>query len=550
MRPKVDPADWFEPVEIERARIHSRRVQRYALGSEALAFVILLAFIVLRIPTHLIEALGISNWALQVLAVSAVVSVTLWLLPMPLDLKLRALRERAGRNARASGARSALEDLAFAGVGIPIVLLIVWAIARATVYWWAVLSVLPVIAFIVAMNGVRHPRHEPLPEEALRRVRRLMREAGVAEIEVVVGPNRLDPRQSEVTVHGLGRRGRLVVARSALERPLDEFEVLMAGPIALGKVRFPIVRSILSVLFCALLFLPCALTLQSGPVQRWAGMSTRTDPAGIPVFILIIVPSFFLILQLMHAETRRRRRKSDHAALEFTRNPDAFERVLRSDYERTLDALAPSLYQRLNSDLPPPAERLAMADSWRRAQRVAVLFTDLEQSTSLVERLGDERWFELLLDHNEMMRSNSERHGGRELASAGDGFMFVFDDVGEALIAAIEMQRALAAYNTEHDVTLSVRMGVHTGEVIRKEDRIVGREVHVAARISAIAGGGQILASGNVRAALEDSPRFRFGPTREVELKGLTGTFDVCEVDWADASPRERERSAAAAPSN
>jgi class 3 adenylate cyclase len=263
-------------------------------------------------------------------------------------------------------------------------------------------------------------------------------------------------------------------------------------------------------------------------------MTGRTDPAGIPLLILVLVPCFLLFTQVVNAEGRRRKRKADRAALEFTRNPDAFERAVRGLYERTLEDLAPSFYQRMRSTLPPPAERLAMAEAWRRAQRVAVLFTDLEQSTPLVERLGDERWFELLLDHNEIMRSHAARHAGRELASAGDGFMFVFDDTGEALIAAIEMQRALASYNAEHDVALSVRMGVHTGEVIRKEDRIIGREVHVAARISAVAAGGQILVSGNVRSALDGVSRFRFGPSDEVTLKGLSGRFEVCEANWSD----------------
>ena len=167
---------------------------------------------------------------------------------------------------------------------------------------------------------------------------------------------------------------------------------------------------------------------------------------------------------------------------------------------------------------------------------VAILFSDIEDSTVLTERLGDEQWLELLREHNAIFREQVSRHDGYEVKSQGDGFMLAFPDPSEALECAIDVQRAFAERDREGpNETLRVRMGLHTGEVISEEGDYFGKNVILAARIAAQAGGGEILVSEEMRQAASgrDANGLRFDDGREVELKGLAGSHRVYRAEWA-----------------
>jgi eukaryotic-like serine/threonine-protein kinase len=164
---------------------------------------------------------------------------------------------------------------------------------------------------------------------------------------------------------------------------------------------------------------------------------------------------------------------------------------------------------------------------------VAILFSDIEDSTILTERLGDERWLEVLRAHNRVFREQVARHGGYEVKSQGDGFMLAFPDPCEALECAVSVQRAFAERELDDTAeTLRVRIGLHTGEVIAEEGDFFGKNVILAARIAAQAGGGEILVSDEMRAAAGDANGFAFDKGRELELKGLAGTHTVYRAEW------------------
>ncbi|MGH2984880.1 MAG: adenylate/guanylate cyclase domain-containing protein, partial [Solirubrobacterales bacterium] len=177
---------------------------------------------------------------------------------------------------------------------------------------------------------------------------------------------------------------------------------------------------------------------------------------------------------------------------------------------------------------------------------VAILFSDIEDSTMLTERLGDERWLEVLREHNRVFREQIARHGGYEVKSQGDGFMLAFPDPCEALECAVSVQRAFAereqdgssdvrgrsAGEAEERPVLRVRIGLHTGEVIAEEGDFFGKNVILAARIAAQACGGEILVSDEMRAAAGDGNGFAFDQGRELELKGLAGSHKVFRADW------------------
>ncbi len=126
---------------------------------------------------------------------------------------------------------------------------------------------------------------------------------------------------------------------------------------------------------------------------------------------------------------------------------------------------------------------------------VTLLFTDIEGSTRLLHDLGVETYAGLLADHHRLVRGAISSCNGVEIKTEGDSFFIVFPRASDALIAASDAQRALAAHAWPMDKPVRVRMGIHTGDVQLRDGEYVGMDVHRAARISAAAHGGQVLLS-------------------------------------------------------
>ncbi|MCH7606263.1 MAG: adenylate/guanylate cyclase domain-containing protein, partial [Chloroflexi bacterium] len=164
---------------------------------------------------------------------------------------------------------------------------------------------------------------------------------------------------------------------------------------------------------------------------------------------------------------------------------------------------------------------------------ITVFFSDVEGSTAMNERLGDQRAQEVMGAHNAIVRRELNSYDGFEVKSMGDGFMLAFSSARNGVRCAIDIQRAMAAYSADHtDEPLRVRIGLHTGEAIRESDDYFGRNVILAARISTKAEGGQILVSRLLKELMESSGDIRFGEGQEVELKGISGSTRVHTVDW------------------
>jgi class 3 adenylate cyclase len=164
---------------------------------------------------------------------------------------------------------------------------------------------------------------------------------------------------------------------------------------------------------------------------------------------------------------------------------------------------------------------------------VTLLFSDIEGSTALNEKVGDRRWIELLRIHNAIVREHVVANGGFEVKSSGDGFMIAFSSARRAIACAVAIQRSLKdlADNRPEDA-VRVRIGLHTGEAIAEEGDFYGRHVNFAARVGAAADGGEILVSTLLKELTGSTAEFEFGPGREVRLKGLAGTHQVHPVVW------------------
>jgi class 3 adenylate cyclase len=163
---------------------------------------------------------------------------------------------------------------------------------------------------------------------------------------------------------------------------------------------------------------------------------------------------------------------------------------------------------------------------------VTILFSDIEGSTEMTERLGDQRWLEVLREHNAIVRERVAACGGFEVKSEGDGFMLAFQSARKALECAVDTQRAFAERNESAGEPIRVRIGLHTGEALKEGEDFFGKHVILAARIASQAQGGEILVSSLLKELTESAGDVEFGEGREVQLKGLAGTHQVHEIQW------------------
>jgi class 3 adenylate cyclase len=177
---------------------------------------------------------------------------------------------------------------------------------------------------------------------------------------------------------------------------------------------------------------------------------------------------------------------------------EAFERVLRA------------IIRKAPADVPQSVLK-------------AVLFTDLVGSTVRHAELGDRGWKGVIEQHHALVRDSLERYRGVEQDTAGDGFFATFDGPAAAIRCADEVIGAV------EDLGLQMRAGVHVGECELIDGKISGLTVTIAARIAALAGGGQLLVSQTVRDLVAGSG-FRYDEGQQRELKGVPGTWQLWSV--------------------
>jgi class 3 adenylate cyclase/pimeloyl-ACP methyl ester carboxylesterase len=155
-----------------------------------------------------------------------------------------------------------------------------------------------------------------------------------------------------------------------------------------------------------------------------------------------------------------------------------------------------------------------------------VLFTDIVGSTDLAARIGDHRWRELLQEHHAIVRAELKRYRGREIDTAGDGFLATFDGPARGIRCALAIGAALRSLNLE------IRAGLHTGEIELMGESIGGIAVHIAARVSALAAAGEVLVTRTVTELVAGSG-VTFEDRGDRELKGVPSRWQLFAVTGA-----------------
>jgi class 3 adenylate cyclase len=182
---------------------------------------------------------------------------------------------------------------------------------------------------------------------------------------------------------------------------------------------------------------------------------------------------------------------------------------------------------------------------------VTFLFSDIEGSTRLVKALR-ERYPQVLAEYRRLVRAAVIAHGGHEVDTQGDGFFVAFGGAWQAVACALAVQRALAAHPWPAGAPVRVRIGVHTGEAVLTGQGYSGVAVHRAARICAVAGGGQVLVSQATQAVIadqeEDDVGFALVDAGEYRLKDLDWPVRLYQLAAPGLDTASPARAGAAAP--
>jgi class 3 adenylate cyclase/pimeloyl-ACP methyl ester carboxylesterase len=168
------------------------------------------------------------------------------------------------------------------------------------------------------------------------------------------------------------------------------------------------------------------------------------------------------------------------------------------------------------------------AEGGEIVEQATIVFSDIVSSTELVTRLGDAAARDIFLQHDKIVRDQIRRYGGRELQNLGDGFMLSFESPSAAIKCACDMQKELS----KNIPSIKIRVGINTGEVVRREGQIpFGQAVVVASRLANKAKGDQIIVS-EVTKHLVAGSLFPFAERGRAKLKGISESLKLYEVVW------------------
>jgi class 3 adenylate cyclase len=333
---------------------------------------------------------------------------------------------------------------------------------------------------------------DPQPGLALLRLAQGKVEAAAAAIKRVLAVEGLDPltraralpAQVEIAL-AAGETRRAWEAAAELERIADEFRV--------GERRTPALEG--------------ALQLASGEIRLaehdWDGAAAALRAAR-DTWDKVGAPYETAQARMLLGRAYRGDGDEDGAREELTAAKATFERLgAVLDLQRASELLGESKTRR------------------------SFMFTDIVDSTRLLEVLGEDKWRKLLTWHDRRLRELIEEAGGEVIKHTGDGYFAAFLTAAAAVDAAASIQRALDAHEP---LAPDVRIGLHTGGAFHKEDDdYAGQGVHMAARIGALAGAGEILVS---KDSLEGGSRFPLSEPRSEPLKGFDEPVELVSVDW------------------
>jgi class 3 adenylate cyclase/pimeloyl-ACP methyl ester carboxylesterase len=230
-----------------------------------------------------------------------------------------------------------------------------------------------------------------------------------------------------------------------------------------------------------------------------------------PVLSAIRVPTLAIARERGAIPPEHGRYLADHIpGAKYVQVPGRNNLIWSGDQE----AITGEIQQFITGVRPAPEQERVLA---------TIMFTDIVGSTDLAAAIGDARWRDLLAEHNRIVRDQLDRFRGREMKTTGDGFLAIFDGPARAIRCGEAISAALRTIN------ISVRAGIHTGEVELTEHDLGGIAVHIAARVSARAEADEVLVSSTVKDLVVGSG-IAFEDRGPHALKGVPGHWQLFAV--------------------
>ena len=382
------PEDWFSADELDRARRYRKPVGRARILRMAISTVVLLVVVFAEAAPRLVDALGVTNWVLQLVVVVAFLELVSTVVATPFDawLELRHDREWELSTQTERGFAADLAKGVALGLVVNVVLLLALvAVIRTTPTWW-IWGWLVMVAFTIGL-GFLYPvliapifnTFTPLEDEDMNgRVDRIAEIAGVAISGTYVADESKRSRRDNAYVAGLGATRRVVLFDTLLEHPPEVVEQVVAHEI--GHWRLKHLRKQLPVIALLLLALFAGLKVFSGWdwIFEQAGVVADGDvpaigsPTALPLVVLASQVGFGLLGLLTAWVSRAFERQADIEALDLLEAPQTMLDMQRGLHTKNLADLEPGLVKRLQASHPPAAERMALTTAWAASRDVSV----------------------------------------------------------------------------------------------------------------------------------------------------------------------------------
>jgi len=376
----TDPRLWFTAQEVDRSRRYQRPLRRARLARSCLSLAALSAFLLVGAGPWIVDELGPSGWAVQLVIIFVSLELLLLAIDLPFDVWVDFGHDRRWGLSTQTPAVFVADQVksfvlsTFLGLALLVPL---YALIRATSWWWLVGWVL-VTAFGVVL-GFLFPvviapifnRFEPLADDELAdRLRRVAGASGVPIAGVLVADESRRSRRDNAYVSGLGATRRVVLYDTILEHPPELIEQVVAHE--LGHWRRHHLRQQIPVFAVTTLVAFLVLRLLAGwdALFSWLNVEGVEDPASLPLVMLGAQLGAVVTGLVTAWFSRAHERQADLDALDVLRRPDDMVEMLRRLHVKNVADLDPGRLQRIRATHPPAAERMAFARRWEAAGTV------------------------------------------------------------------------------------------------------------------------------------------------------------------------------------
>lgn len=383
-RTPADAADWFDPAEVERSRAYKKPLKRLGMVSSALGAALVLTLILTQAIPNLHDALGVTNWPLQLVIAIAVLVVSGSLLDLPISAWQELSYDKKWELSTTTTKTFVLDQIKGLFLGVVMLALVMipvyWVIRRAPDNWWLLatgllmaVSLLMAFVYPVLIMPIFN-KFVPLGDEDLKhRIDAIADKAGVT----IKGSFTMDAsrrsRRDNAFVAGFGPTKRVVIYDTMLEHPACTVEQVVAHEIGHYRLQHILTSVPTALLSTLMTFGLMNLLLSWDWLLDQAGVATLGDPGSLPLFVAV-----FALLQMVTSLpsavlSRHHEREADLESLRLLRDPGAMVDVWKRMAPKNIADLEPSWWKRLTASHPGAAERMAFATEWARLNEVPVV---------------------------------------------------------------------------------------------------------------------------------------------------------------------------------